>query len=353
MSPTPALCVVMPAYNAARHLREAVDSVLAQDFVDFELLVVDDGSSDETPALLQALAADPRVRLIRNERNLGLIATLHLAYAQCRAPLIARMDSDDICEPTRFRRQVEFLRAHPEIGIVGGAIRFFGNVPQPNVFQFPLTHDAIRPAMLFYCPLAHPALMFRRELVDSGQLRYDDAFRHAEDFHLWSRLLGSARAANLPDVVLDYRLHAQQVSSDSAALQYQASVRVRRQMLSEAGVTPSDVEVALHESVILERPLPRADYLLALAGWFSRLEAANEGSRYWHAGELHALLRSKFHATVARCAGDLASLAHAPPASLYVSPDDVPRLAADIAQRPGLATRLKRRAATLLRRLTA
>lgn len=351
----PALSVVVPTYNAARYVQEALHSVLAQDHADFELIVIDDGSSDDTPALLAPFAADPRVRLLRNERNMGLIATLHRGYSECRAPLIARMDSDDVCEPSRFRRQIEFLRAHPEVGIVGGAIRFFGNVPQPRVFQFPLAHEAIRPAMLFYCSLAHPALMFRRELVDGGLFRYEDAFRHGEDFHLWSRLLLTVRAANLPDVVLDYRLHAQQVSSDSSARQYEASVRVRRQMLQEAGIEPTDDDMALHESVILERPLREADYLARLAAWFGKLEDANARSAYWDAGELHRLLRGRFHDCVARVGGDLRSLARLAPGSRYVTVQDAQdaQRPAGASGRPGFRERLKRGVKAVLWRLSA
>jgi glycosyltransferase involved in cell wall biosynthesis len=292
------------------------------------------------------------VRLLRNERNMGLIATLHRGYGECRSPLIARMDSDDICEPTRFQRQVEYLRAHPDVGIVGGAIRFFGNVA-PNVFRFPLTHEAIRPAMLFYCSLAHPALMFRRELVDCGLFHYDDAFRHAEDFHLWSRLLLSVKAANLADVVLDYRLHAQQVSSDSSAKQYQASVRVRRQMLADAGLDLTDEDVALHESVILEQPLARSNYLAALAAWFGKLEDVNARSSYWDAPELHKLLRGKFHECAARLGGDLRGLAGVAPSNRYVTDAEVRQLAVGAAARPGLRARVTRRVKAMWWRLSA
>lgn len=348
----PALSVVIPTYNAARYVREAVESVLTQDFTDFEVLLLDDGSTDATGEVLQEFAADPRVRLMRNDRNMGLIATLHRAYAECRAPLIARMDSDDICEPTRFRRQVEYLREHPEVAIVGGAIRFFGNVPQPNIFRFPLTHEAIRPAMLFYCPLAHPALMFRRELVEEGLLRYDDAFRHAEDYHLWSRLLLKVRAANLGEHILDYRLHAQQVSSGSSDKQYAASLRVRRQMLLEAGIEPGDEDVALHESVILERPLSRADYLPALAGWFARVEAANGRSGYWDPAELQRLLRSKFQESARRVGADLRQLAAAHGTGRYVSVNEAGQPAAQGGEAPGLLARLKRLVKALLWRVS-
>ena len=346
----PAISVVVPTYNAARYVAEAMASVLAQDFCDFELLLIDDGSTDDTASVVSQFAADPRVRLLRNERNLNLIATLHRAYAECRAPLIARMDSDDVCAPDRFSRQVAFLSAHPEVDIVGGAICFFGNVA-PNVFTFPTLHADIHPAMLFFCPLAHPALMFRRELLDRGLIRYDEAFRHAEDYHLWSRLLRQVKAANLPQVVLDYRLHAQQVSSDSSDKQYAASLRVRRQMLQECGIEPSDDEVALHESVILERPPARADYLTALAAWFQRLEAAARQSGYWDADALHRLLKNKFLETARRVGADLAPLTKAADNSHYVSVQDLSFVVP--AASPALAARIKRRIKALLWQLRA
>lgn len=321
----PTLSVVMPTYNAARHVREAIGSVLAQDFADFELLLVDDGSTDDTAIVLQEFATDPRVRVLRNERNLGLITTLHRAYGECRASLIARMDADDICEPSRFRKQVEFLRANAGIDIVGGAIRFFGNIPEPKVFQFPTKHDDIRPAMLFFCPLAHPALMFRRRLIDEGQMRYDEAFKHAEDYHLWSQLLERVPSANLPDVVLSYRLHPQQVSSDSSSKQHEASLRVRRRMLQAAAVDFSEDDFVLHESVLLERPLPMANYLALLAGWFERLETANARSGYWDTSALHAVLRSKFQETARRVDADLRYLARDPETGRYISASDAGR----------------------------
>ncbi len=345
----PAVSVVVPTYNAGRYIAEAVTSILSQDFSDFELLLVDDGSTDDTATVVQPFAADPRVRLLRNERNMGLIATLHRAYAECRAQFIARMDADDICDPARLGRQVAFLRDHSEVGIVGGAIRFFGNVA-PNVFQFPTDHEAIRPAMLFYCPLAHPALMFRRELVEQGLIRYDDNFRHAEDYHLWSHLLLRVTSANLPEVVLDYRLHAQQVSSDSSDKQYAASLRVRRQMLLECGLTPTDDEIALHESVILERPLPMADYLPRLARWFGRLESVNAASQYWDGPALHALLKSKFLETARRVGADLCPLSGQDDTGRYVAPVDI-ALAAALPQ-PGLMERVKRRVKAIRRRLS-
>lgn len=303
MNTSPALSVLMPAYNPGIHLVEAVRSILEQTYSDFELIVVDDGSTDDIVALLKEFEADDRLQIVHNERNLGLITTLNKGLALCRASLIARMDADDICDRQRFERQVAFLAANQNIDIVGGAIEFFGNIPKPTVFQFPTVHEAIRPAMLFFCPLAHPALMFRRELVDRGLLRYDDGFRHAEDYHLWSRLLLKVRSANLPEVVLNYRLHKSQVSSGQANHQYSASLRVRGEMYKDAGISPTDQEIDLHESVVLEKPLPGSNYLEALATWFWKIESANQKSLYWDTTALHELLVNKFNETLVRVGG--------------------------------------------------
>lgn len=347
----PTLSVVVPTYNAAQYVAEAVSSVLSQDFTDFELLLIDDGSTDDTTSVVSQFVYDPRIRILRNERNMGLIATLHRAYSECRAPLIARMDADDICMPDRFSRQVAFLGDHPEVSILGGAIRFFGNVA-PNVFVFPSLHADIHPAMLFYCPLAHPALMFRRELLDQGLIHYDDAFRYAEDYHLWSRLLLKVKAANLPETVLNYRLHAKQVSSDSSDKQYAASLHVRRQIFLECGLVPTDEEVALHESVILERPLACADYLLALAAWFLRLEAAALQSGYFDVDALYNLLKTKFLETAHRVGADLSELAAASVASNYISSEDIHKASSHVVKE-NLLVRLKRRIRSLIWRWRA
>lgn len=343
MRKSPLLSVVLPVYNGRKYLAEALQSVLGQSFTDFELLVIDDGSSDSSGEVVKQFK-DARIQLIENPANMGLVPTLNKGLSLCRGDFIARMDADDICEPDRFAKQIAFFQAHPEIDIVGSAIRFFGAISNPYVFTFPSEHESIRVALLFYCSLAHPALMFRRSLVQEGDWGYSDDFRHAEDYHLWSRLLLRRRAANLTGCLLNYRLHQKQVSSANSNKQYETSLRVRALMLSEAGVIPSPDDIALHESVILEKPLPRADYLEALAGWFGKIEDGNQKSAYWDAAALHQLLRTKFVEVMQRMAATAPLVARGANAKRYISPAE----AAAIGKRP-----LHKRAQSLLRRLRA
>jgi glycosyltransferase involved in cell wall biosynthesis len=202
----PKVSVVMSVYNAGGFLTEAVDSVLAQTFEDFEFVIIDDGSTDGSLAALQQIT-DPRVRVLPQE-NRGLIASLNRGIEESRGQLIARMDADDRCEADRFAIQVRYLDQHPEISLLGGSVAIMdeaGNPLSPKV-GFPKTHETIwngigrRPWV--FC---HPAVMYRRSAaIATGMYRRD--FAHAEDAEFFARLMTRYRAANLPDVLLHYRL---------------------------------------------------------------------------------------------------------------------------------------------------
>jgi hypothetical protein len=209
---TPAVAVLMSVYNAERHVADAVRSILAQTFCDFEFLIVDDGSSDRSAEIVSAFAAsDPRIRMLR-QANRGLIASLNRLLGEARAPLVARMDADDISLPTRLERQVAFLHGHPDHGVVGTNTHELDE--QGTVFEcvtlHPLDHHGIVEAMERRSPICHPSVMMRREaILDVGGYRLP--YRHCEDYDLWLRLLDRTRLANLPDRLLLYRRSAGQI----------------------------------------------------------------------------------------------------------------------------------------------
>lgn len=287
----------MPVYNADRHIAEAIQSLQHQTFRDFELVIVDDGSTDESRQIIE-MSNDHRIRLLKNPQNVGVVGSLMRGMALCRGDLIARMDADDICELERLSKQVAFLQHHPDVDIVGGAIRVFGNIPAPYIQSFPEEHEDIRVAMLFFCPLPHPVLMFRRTLVDRNLLEYSDEFRHAEDYYLWSHLLEHAKSANLPDTLLNYRIHPDQVSSEHSVKQYQASLRVRKLMLTQAKVAWSESDMDLHESVLLEKFQDDWNYMNRIGLWFNKLESSNSLNSFWEPEALHRLLSRKFNEVV-------------------------------------------------------
>src|SRR4051794_24616628 len=208
---TPAVTVLLPVRNGAAYLEAAVRSILGQTFADLELLAVDDGSTDQTPAMLARLAAeDGRIRVVRQEA-LGLVPALNRGLEQARAPLIARMDADDVALPERLARQVAFLEAAPEVALVGTGWRVVAKDLTRRVVLPPQTDAGIRLAMETANVLAHPTVMLRRDTVLAAG-GYRPAFLLAEDYDLWLRLLDRCQAACVPEVLLEYREHAGQAT---------------------------------------------------------------------------------------------------------------------------------------------
>ncbi|HEX8401094.1 MAG TPA: glycosyltransferase [Allosphingosinicella sp.] len=211
----PTISVAMSVYNNAPYLASAIESILAQSFADFEFLIVNDGSSDGSAEIIDFHAAkDRRIRPI-HQPNRGLVASLNLMLEQARAPLIARMDGDDIALPTRFERQLSFVRANPDHDVVGtwtrdidgtGAARAHASRDQPT------SHEAATAQLETGNPLCHPSVMMRRDTV-LGVGGYHAAYRHCEDYDLWLRLSERTRLASIPERLMLYRHSDSQVSS--------------------------------------------------------------------------------------------------------------------------------------------
>ena len=219
----PKISVIMPVFNAEPFLKEAVNSVLAQTFSDFELILIDDGSTDASADMLRSLK-DERVRIVSNGVNRGLIFSLNRGLDLAQGEYIARMDADDVSLPDRFAAQVDFLDRNPEIDVCGTWFRTVGI--HDRVHKHPARHEEIMEDFLHLgCVIGHPTAMLRKSAL--GGVRYEPAFEHAEDYRLWAVLSRKSRFANLPRVLVLYRTHAGQISEGRAAAQRLAAERVR------------------------------------------------------------------------------------------------------------------------------
>lgn len=266
----PRVSVLLATHNNGAFLKAAVESVLAQSFGDFELLVVDDGSTDDTSRLLQELANnDNRIRLFRNERNRGLIASLNTLLDNARGELIARMDGDDIALPQRLARQVQVMDSDRQLAACGSWMRTLGEL-RSRVIRYPVTNSEIRATMLFQNPFSHPTMMFRRECFSTG-LRYRDKALHAEDYDLYARLPLDCRLANLPEVLYLYRKHPGQVSTAAALEQWATAAMVRREYLQRTGISASEEELEIHGRVRLPAPAESRGEVEALERWLIRV----------------------------------------------------------------------------------
>lgn len=203
----------MPCFNAAETLAEALDSLAGQTFTNFEVVAVDDGSSDSSLQILQGQAGrDHRFRVISQPHG-GIVAALNRGLEACRAPFVARMDTDDRAHPERFRRQVNFLDEHPQVAVVSCLVRGFPSEQVRQGFQVYLewlnslvTGSDILREMFVESPLAHPSVIFRREWVEKAGGYQDQGW--PEDYDLWLRLyLMGAGFAKVPEYLLDWREH--------------------------------------------------------------------------------------------------------------------------------------------------
>lgn len=202
--------VIMPTYNAEKYLREAVDSILTQTFSDFEFLVIDDASTDKTRAILKSYG-DPRIKVIDGPCN-GIAAALNLGLDMAEGEYIARMDADDISMPRRLEKQVQFLDIHPEIGLCGTLAMMFTKDGDYKLFGEKHLEDMGIVDQLFDTVVCHPTVMFRRELFERYDLRYNEEYRNAEDQELWSRALRYTKFYGIQEMLLRYRLHSESAS---------------------------------------------------------------------------------------------------------------------------------------------
>ena len=237
---TPVISVCMPVYNADQYVRDAAESVLRQTFADFEFIIVDDGSTDDSRTILEGLARrDHRIRLI-SRPNTGYTKALNEALGLARGTYLARMDADDVSMPDRFAKQVDHLRAHPDCVLVGSRILTIDPYGIPLYEpDHRLAHEEIDRQLLngVGWAIVHPAaMMVRAAVMDLGGYRPE--MEPSEDLDLFLRLAERGRLANLPDVLLHYRQHVKSVNHTRCEEQNQAARRIITQAYDRRGGGP-------------------------------------------------------------------------------------------------------------------
>ena len=206
MPEPPVVTVLMATFNDAAFLPEAARSILAQTFAEFEFLIIDDASTDETSRYLGNVQ-DPRVRVIRNDSNQGLTRSLKRGIELARGSFIARLDADDVALPGRLEQQIHFMEKHPEVAILGGACLLVDEAGKPFAIQRQPENDlTIRWTSLLTNPFVHSTVMLRRHALREHGLNYNEAFDTSQDYDLWTRLLRHGKGANLSTPLIRYRV---------------------------------------------------------------------------------------------------------------------------------------------------
>jgi len=273
----PSISVLMPVYNAEKYIKAAVESILKQTFADFEFIIINDGSTDGTLAILEQYAQqDKRIRLV-NRENKGLVATLNEGLGLANAPLIARMDADDISLEHRFMLQKQYLDKYSDILCVSGSYEVIDEQNRLITrLDVPLESEQISEQLLKgHCPMVHPATMYRKTVIDKiGD--YAGEFLHAEDYDLWLRFDEYGKLANLPNLLIQYRYSNSSISSKHTKKQLASAKKAceaawsRRQIIGGVFEPTGDWRPSKEKS-------SEYKYLLKLAWWaynYSQLKTA-------------------------------------------------------------------------------
>lgn len=237
MNASPRISVLMPVYNAESYLAAAVESILAQTWQDFEFLIMDDGSSDRTPQILQAYAQnDPRIHVYQSQ-NQGVSAARNSLLQKARGEYVAVMDADDIALPHRLAAQIHYLDHHPEIVCVGGSHDLIDEQGRfLTTLKLPETDEQIQAlALAGHGSICHPCACMRRSpVLQVGG--YDERLKSAHDLDLWLKLGEVGQLTNLPEVVLQYRIHTQSVSGQNFISQRQEAEFACQQAWERRGI---------------------------------------------------------------------------------------------------------------------
>ena len=257
-SQIPLVSVVMAAYNAEGTIADTIASILQQSFQDFELIVIDDASTDRTGDIV-ASYADARIALHVNDRNLNLPTCLNKAIRLSRGKFIARMDADDVMADNRLERQLGILALRPDIGVIGSHARnmtFRGR--RKDINKRPQSSAEIKTMSFFTCPMIHPTVMIRRDVIPADGSLYDERFSRAQDMECWARLVHRTDFLNIPEPLLNYRHQSRKAQKGM-----KSDLKYFRGLIADRNLTflienPSAGDVTVFRALMgLEKASPR------------------------------------------------------------------------------------------------
>ncbi|MDB5282007.1 MAG: glycosyl transferase family 2 [Bacteroidota bacterium] len=273
----PAITVLMPVYNAQLHLKEAIESILNQTFTDFEFLIINDGSTDNSEQIIKSYS-DPRINYVKNEANIKLIATLNNGFAIAKGQYIARMDADDISLPERLAKQFAFMESHPEVSLAGTWFESIGEINAPGKYESDI--NLIRLKMLYQTQFCHPSVIIRKEAIKSIPVPFDPAFIHAEDYELFSQLTYHGITTNIPEVLIKYRVHAANVSIVYRDIQIENSIRIRLDNFKIIGVDATADEAVALELLAYQKYDQLRDKISLLESLLTKMAFASRNNKF-------------------------------------------------------------------------
>ena len=274
---SPRVTVLMPVFNGGPFLREAIQSILDQNYQDFELLIFNDGSTDNSSVTINSFA-DKRITGYHYEKNIGYVSRLNYGISIAKGEYIARMDADDVSLPSRLKTQVEFMDAFSEVGICGTSIEIIDELGLSlGNGQRYIEDEMLRIKLLADACFAHPTVIIRKSILVTNNLWYNENFAPAEDYKLWFDVSLKSDLANLPEVLLKYRIHSQQITRRKREIQKKATDAIRKLVIQDfLGHTIEENDFVLHNTLFTNDYILSKSYVIEARQWLRDLIKHNQ-----------------------------------------------------------------------------
>lgn len=287
----------MTVFNTGKYVAEAIESILNQTFSNFEFIIIDDASTDDSRAIIDRYT-DPRIIKVFNECNVGASNSSNIGLRLARAPYIARMDSDDVSLPMRFEKQHAYMESHPDVAVLGSWIQLTG---AENAIRMYSSDPAYNEAVQIFQPsVAHPAIIMRRSVMDQYRISYNPDFPSAIDYEIYSRFPSTAKFVNLQEVLCVYRVHATQMSTARFKEQQRHADLVRARHLDKLGIQFDEHNVDLHSEISKRRLAGDITRLQEAHDWLMRISESNMTIRAFDVYALERVLSDYWYAVCHR-----------------------------------------------------
>lgn len=288
----PVVSVLMPVYNGARYLKEAINSILNQTFKDFELVILNDASNDASKEIILSFQ-DTRIRYIENEQNRGLSFSRNRLLSEVRGKYIAWLDSDDIAYPARLEEEYRYLEEHPDHAMVASWARIIDSEGKPtgSYIKSYIPDQYLSALLLFVNYFVQSSVMLRKSFLPD--VRYRPEFPPTEDYELWVRIAAKHPVAILAKTLVDYRVHSTNISSVQQQKSENAVKLNHRIQLENLGILPRDEEVNLHYNIAFKKA-ENIDFLLQTDDWLQRIDKQNKISKRFNTKALHYILAHRW-----------------------------------------------------------
>lgn len=284
---TPIISVVLPVYNVALYIKEALDSIINQTIQDFEIIIIDDCSTDVTLEIVQQYN-DERIHIITKNENKGLIDSLNIGFKAAKGKYIARMDGDDISDATRFEKQLNILENNPEIKVCGSWLQAFGK--DDKIIKHKQNHEQILVNMMLHCSMSLGAVMLDRVWAEGEYFNEDK--KHVEDYDFWSRVIWKGKLYNIQEVLYHYRIHETQVSTTYNEIQRKGDVPIKLVFFKKLDYNQDKFEDRFLEKMFLQNEFFTVEEFELFLEWLITLQKQNNKLKKYLQQDFNQVLES-------------------------------------------------------------